>query len=604
MSIDIQKQIKENSQDVHTFFNDLTKWTDDMGKKERRREMVRTEQGTSGKPVASSLTPVRGAGLATTKTRSGNSSTAVTQEEGEVPIERDKQSMPQYYQNWDHFDADEEVEKLDGEEFAAQRTEKLERDAQRDREADERALQYGVDGDRSRTSKAKPRVKVRIRGGNRRASPVDLAAPKKEQANQYFAEGRFRDAVATYTAGLDHLEKYEPPESKGADTDQSTLQGDTAESELPLGKPGDCIGEDADAIALKVSLLANRAAAALKLEAWREAAEDCTECLQFNPAHHKAVLRRGFALAKLKRWSPAARDLEKATKNDPNDKKAAAEFQMALRMLADQAKAVRAHAKCQICDPTRAPTMPLRRLKVVARRASDGYSPDAWAPPATTSTSSIVNTQAAAAEAAVANEVAAAPAAPQKKPYVPRSVRMRGSPHPSSASGGTAGTSAAGGGTNSIAGAVGPSPGGPTMNFYAFEAQWTRLRDRPVERVQLLRKVGTAALPALFRESLDAELVAQIAEALRVDMRECKAEDRSEIAAFAMAAFASLVRTPRFDLSLRGLSSQERLGCEEVLLKLRELAVARAAPASELAALSEIDSAFEPPAALAVDEMD
>merc|ERR1719324_1021907 len=105
---------------------------------------------------------------------------------------------------------------------------------------------------------------------------------------------------------------------------------------------------------------------------------DCDEALRFVPNHHKATLRRGFALAKAKRWSMAARDLEIAVANDPQDKKAAAELQMVRRNLAEQAKEVRAHASAIICDTTRTPTMPTRRLTVKVRRP--GEEPEVPAP--------------------------------------------------------------------------------------------------------------------------------------------------------------------------------------------------------------------------------
>lgn len=130
----------------------------------------------------------------------------------------------------------------------------------------------------------------------------------------------------------------------------------------------DGAGDETEAMQLKTTLLANRAAAMLKLEEWRHVIDDCSEALRFDPKHCKAMLRRGFAYARLKVWAKAARDLEQAVVAEPGDKKAKAELQMARRMLQEQTKEARDRARRVMLDPTRQQSMPTRRLTVRVQR--------------------------------------------------------------------------------------------------------------------------------------------------------------------------------------------------------------------------------------------
>jgi tetratricopeptide (TPR) repeat protein len=469
----------------------------------------------------------------------------------EQSIRRDKIPMPQYYHKWDQFDAEDEVEKIDDAEIAKQRYEIEQKQAQKDRILDEMA--WNGDGDRRRTSTARPRVKISVRAKGRRPAPIDLAKPKKEEANTLFAQGRFKEAMCAYSAALEYLEKYEPS-GNGTGT-EATDRADGA-------------GEETEALELKVTLLANRAQALIKIEEWREAIVDCDEALRFQPDHHKAILRRGFALAKQKRWSAAARDLQRAVAKDPQDKKAAAELQMARRNLAEQAKEVRAHASAIICDTTRTPIMPTRRLMVKARRHGDDGAPSSVVSASSTAPkfpqplpkgargeSSVqsdleVTGTSASSQATIANGSTAGHNNASRRPYVPRSVRIRGrQPAPEELD-----SPAESASSSSI----------PSVNFYAFEAQWTRNRQKPRERASQLRKVGADALPALFRESLDAELVASIVSVLAFDLN----AGTEGAVAFAASVLEALSRTLRFTASLEALSAQERATCEEVLVSL------------------------------------
>jgi len=542
MSIEIQKQIKDNATSVSDFFSDLYKWTEDQVKEERRREIRKTARQV-GIDEAQKLIAAKPA----ERDAAEKINDAHMDGERSDPIKRDNAPIAQYYHDWDRYDPEAEVGRIEDEALQSQRAESEARQAEKDRILDEMALK--PNGDRTRTSAAKPRVKVSVRRSGRKVAPVDLAAPRKDEANRLFGAGRYREAIAAYTAAIDCLDKYEPPEA-GSNFGDKVHEDGAGEKE---------------AIALKVALLANRALACLKLEDWRECVLDASEALRFEPMHHKAMLRRGFALARMKRWGPAAKDLEQAVSADPADKKANAELQMVRRMLTEQAKDARAHAKCVICDSTRSPSMPTRKLSVKVLQAK----PLKPIKPAKEAEADMPVRETEATDLEEAGDVPAPPcpstaSAPSARTYVPRSVRMRGLRAPlAEADHGQGGQGAA------------KKP----MSFYQFEAQWAR--SRPLDRASLLRRLGAASLPALFRESLDSELLASILEALEVDLAEGHSQNQ-----FAAEVLGSLSRTPRFELSLQSLTVPERKHLDEVLAKLRV-----EVSAEEMA---KLDNAFRP----------
>jgi tetratricopeptide (TPR) repeat protein len=561
MSVQVQKQIKDNSTDVREYFTDLQRWSDQQSKEEKRRKVRQQAKAglvsASSPPPAVAKTPPAPVAAPEAKAKEQRSNDS---EVKDASIERDKLPMPQYYNQWDQYDVDQELEKIEDEAFQQQRAEREARELEKDSILD--AMAINGEGERTRTSVAKKRVKIEVRRSGRRASPVDLALPKKEEANRYFADGRYTDAVKTYSSAIDVLEKYEP---KATDAEQSATNGElphTADSP-DNSRFGDSNSEETQAYELKVTLLSNRAQAFLKLEEWREAANDCFAALRFDPSHHKSILRRGFAWAKMKRWSLAAKDLQKAVATDPSDKKAQAELQMVRRMLDQQLKDHRARAKALLCDPTRDITMPTRQLRVQRPGASATASLDIDGP-ALAKTANGASGMPDSGSAVPSSRVVV-PASgdgvssvQKEKPaaYVPRSVRMRG---------GNAATASAVAGkrpSKGVGDAASGSNASPHMNFYTFEAQWTRFRNKPQERLGLLRKLGARGLPALLRESLDSELLSSIVEVLSVSYR---AAPNDADVTFAVDVLKALAGTPRFDLSIRGLSSSERIDCSELL---------------------------------------
>ncbi|XP_063794221.1 FK506-binding protein-like [Pseudophryne corroboree] len=76
----------------------------------------------------------------------------------------------------------------------------------------------------------------------------------------------------------------------------------------------------------KVTLLSNLAACDLKRGRLREAEERCTRVLDKEPAHLKALYRRGVARAGMSDWKGARGDFENLLKLDPGNKDARREI--------------------------------------------------------------------------------------------------------------------------------------------------------------------------------------------------------------------------------------------------------------------------------------
>eukprot|EP00746_Dinoflagellata_sp_MGD_P012628 gnl/MRDRNA2_/MRDRNA2_126993_c0_seq1.p1 gnl/MRDRNA2_/MRDRNA2_126993_c0~~gnl/MRDRNA2_/MRDRNA2_126993_c0_seq1.p1 ORF type:complete len:555 (+),score=149.36 gnl/MRDRNA2_/MRDRNA2_126993_c0_seq1:95-1759(+) len=554
MSIEVQKQIKDNSSDVRGYFDDLYKWTAQKKKEETRRERA-SPDGSLPKQF---VPPPRGSVEPEEKPKKQKQKDNNDEVKNDPTKKRDVTPMPKYYSSWDQYNVDSELERLDEE----ARLDDLDRKEEAEKLYDEKM-------DRLRTSNAKPGMKIRIRRAQRRASPVDNATSKKEEANQYFQAGRFKDAMVAYTVALDYLESYEPLE-------------EGQEAKTP---DDDGVGDISEALLLKANLYANRAAACMKLESYLDVVDDCSDALRCSPGHLKASFRRGTANSKLKRWGRAAKDLEVVCAADPSDKKAATELRYVKRMLAEDAKELRRHAQRIMCDPTREPKMPTRRLVVSAGQGKSPVDADqceaaigsaAPAPiPAEKAPSAKVAQEAEdvvdTAKSAALLEAALAEKRAAKPKYIPRSVQLQKGPSKASKS---------------------QAPQA-TMNFYAFETAWERPRCSVADRIKLLRKVGPEALPGVLRESLSSELVASITATLHAHLQ---AEGEQE-SAWTFRVITSLTQAQRFDVSLRCLSEEERCTCEAVIAALE-------GHGCDPAGVDKLRTAFARPAAITLDDCD
>lgn len=432
MSVEIQKQIRDNATSVNEYMKDLYDWTEDMNALEQKRK--------GGAKKAKFVPPPRGQVELPTK-ETAKATKGAKKEEGPKEtnsnMKRDKTNMKEYYKNWDRYDPEAECAKLE--------------DPTKPRVPNPERFE--------KLSQSRPNMRIKVRTGQRKEAVLDVAMALKKEANEYFSQGRYAEAVEFYGKALVYAEPLADPTSAAAD-EQAAREG---REDNPA---------DPAAIELAVVLFTNRGLAHFRKAEYLASARDCDRALELDASSLKARFRRGSAYAKLKKWQQAEEDLRAAVQGNPEDKKACAELEYVKRMNAAELARRRERARKLICTKGRKQKLPLRRLAVT--RAGEA-APAAPAKPAPRRRDAPADTDGLQEPA----PAAAAPAPPRPK-YVPRAARMR--------SGNAAG-----------------------VNSYTFERLWTGAA-RP-RRLELLEQIG-AELPQAIRESFSAELLAEICDTL------------------------------------------------------------------------------------------
>lgn len=118
---------------------------------------------------------------------------------------------------------------------------------------------------------------------------ISAAIDLKDQGNDHFRSGEWKQAEAAYTKGIE------------------SFRNVTTENEAVL-----------------CNLLVNRAACHLKLESFQACIDDCSLAIEFPPNSFsaKALYRRATAFAKLQDYSAARRDLQKLLQFEPKNTEA------------------------------------------------------------------------------------------------------------------------------------------------------------------------------------------------------------------------------------------------------------------------------------------
>src|SRR5690606_31731716 len=123
----------------------------------------------------------------------------------------------------------------------------------------------------------------------------------KLKGNDYFRQGNYKESLQCYSLALALL-----PSKNLSDNQQSNQ--DTIQNGRRVLSPIDIE---------RVLLHANRAAAFLKMESFKEAAAEATLSLQIEPRHVKSLYRRGQANEYLKNYNEARRDYAAALALSP-----------------------------------------------------------------------------------------------------------------------------------------------------------------------------------------------------------------------------------------------------------------------------------------------
>uniref|UniRef100_A0A673Z4S1 RNA polymerase II-associated protein 3 n=1 Tax=Salmo trutta TaxID=8032 RepID=A0A673Z4S1_SALTR len=357
-AIELQLQMRQNAEDLHSFMKDLDSWETDIKKKD---EQLRS--GSVGESQKS-LPPVRNKDYKKKREKKKASDNNAKIETKQVP------RINSYdYQSWDKFDVDKVLESMDKEDSAAESNDSESEDS-------------GVP-----------------------ATDQDKALAEKEKGNQLFKEGKYDDAIECYTRGMGadpynpilptnraacffRLKKFAVAESdcnlsialdsnyfkafarRGAarfalQNYESALEDyvmvlkldpENLEAQNEVMKCKEvrhylvldlllylCIpptsgnayfkegkyeaaveyytkGMEADST--NVLLPANRAMAYLKLQRYKEAEEDCSKAIALDGTYSKAFARRGTARAALGLLKQAKEDFEEVLKLEPGNKQA------------------------------------------------------------------------------------------------------------------------------------------------------------------------------------------------------------------------------------------------------------------------------------------
>mmetsp|Transcript_18166 Transcript_18166/g.20639 ORF Transcript_18166/g.20639 Transcript_18166/m.20639 type:complete len:678 (+) Transcript_18166:168-2201(+) len=341
-SFGIQKQIRENAQNVQDYVSDLYKWEKEVTKKDHAAKSgkLKSKNVHADAPIRNSGVDISDS-LNEKKTKTNKSTVARESTTSGKTVEknldsgkqkksedqyRDTTPMPDYYKYWDKVGAQADKEEDDDGLVVKSSKTMMNKDGA-DSDEDESKPDSNKKKDPKEemlkaTSNAKPNTKIAIKGGrNRRVESVhDL----KERGNVFFLTGEFEKAVEMYTKCLE------------------------LDSQL-TDKPE-----------MKCVLYSNRANANLKLKRYKEAETDCGCALEIDSHHIKSLYRRCLARQKLDLIKLASADAQEGLKIDPANKPLLQES----KKIENKLSKIRKDALSRIADTKRQPQKPLQEFQI------------------------------------------------------------------------------------------------------------------------------------------------------------------------------------------------------------------------------------------------
>ncbi|KAF4711607.1 RNA polymerase II-associated protein 3 [Perkinsus olseni] len=265
MSIELQKQIRDNGTDIRAYFKDLNNWT---------REM-KTKQGGS--------------------LEEGNEKTtdeAVQQKEkhtnrGELSRDSAK-DMRSYYEAWERLDADDECNKVDYYDTPV---------VEQKKEAVPSPLTSRV------TGVAPERQKINIRRVASRKGKMDYAVESKERGNAYYKRGQHKSALREYRLGLTYLTG-DGQEDEERDL-TVTLYNNISAVHCKLSEYADAVKAADDALKINPTCSKSfyrRGYALTKMKRWRLAKRDLEKSGEFRADDHGQPSPEDSAFTELKEF--------------------------------------------------------------------------------------------------------------------------------------------------------------------------------------------------------------------------------------------------------------------------------------------------------------
>lgn len=390
-AIELQLQMRQNAEDLHSFMKELESWETDIKTKD---EELRTGGIHHGQQK---LPPVRNKDYKAKMREKKKKKEHVGNGDTKPKEPKQNSRIKAYdYQSWDKLDVDKVLAAMDKEESPAESNESDSEEAAVDQD---RALAEKEKGNLFfKDGKYDDAIECYTRGMS--ADPYNPVLPTNRattffrlkkyavaesdcnlaialDSNYYKAyarRGAARFALKKYESALEDYETVlkldpenaeaqnelkkikealgqapavqseatRPQEDSIVDADQQRLmeeqqrrqeavmQKDRGNAYFKEGKyeaAVECYSRGMEADSMNVLLPANRAMAFLKLEKYKEAEEDCTKAISLDGAYTKAFARRATARAALGNLEEAKQDFQAVLKLEPGNKQALNELQ-------------------------------------------------------------------------------------------------------------------------------------------------------------------------------------------------------------------------------------------------------------------------------------
>ncbi|XP_008314169.1 RNA polymerase II-associated protein 3 [Cynoglossus semilaevis] len=236
--VELQVEMRQNAEDMQSYLKELESWETDI---KRKDEELRTG---GRKPDQKTLPPVRNKDYKNKMRQKRKKTAIVSDGDGDTKAEEEQKKdlrIKGYdYRSWDKFDVDKALAEMDKEESPAESNESDSEDASVD---------------------------------------TEKALTEKEKGNTFFKDGKYDDAIESYTRGMS-VDPYNPV--------------------LPT----------------------NRATAFFRLKKYAVAESDCNLAIALDGNYFKAYARRGAARLALKKLESALEDYEMVLKLDPGNTEA------------------------------------------------------------------------------------------------------------------------------------------------------------------------------------------------------------------------------------------------------------------------------------------
>ncbi|BFI14894.1 RNA polymerase II-associated protein 3 [Marchantia polymorpha subsp. ruderalis] len=542
--MDVQKQIRENTLELHDFLKDLKGWEKSVKEKEKN---LRNEQATRGNDVipnprrnSSAAAHVEGKGsqeICKEKsngkvdpiTVSGSKKTEKTQVPASKPGTTAASHTYDYFRDkWDKFDVDAALKEID--------------------EEDE-------DGEDLGQKKVQDKVIPPVRGSQGGSKTVE-----RKRTAEAISKEQTMEPGKLFGRGIGAMNRL--PGSLGYDEGipDATSEKELGNEYFKEGKYVRAFECYSRSIALQPTAVAyaNRAMAALKLNRFKEAEEDCTEAISLDDRYTKAYARRGTARRELQKYLMAVEDFEFAFRLEPENTHLKRQYMEARETYEKRTGNKPSEKKVPIIVKEVAKTSP--QVPVAAKSSAIEESPKPVHKPAgPTSSSTKIN------NADLAGDMESFGA--DTRPKVPI-VQANGAGRPVTASPQAKAKAAeqaklyekklveAAAIQNAAARAAATVAMAAVRNFaapktaYEFESLWKGFDGNLEAQSRLMKVMDPSSLPGVFKDSLGATMLVEIIRCLELLF--------PDDASFAVQILENLTKVGRFSMTVMFMSAKDK----------------------------------------------